>query len=607
MIPKGISRQDVLQALREIDTHGVPPGRVSSKYHLINDGKCYPPKYVVSLAAKYRFGKELDPGSFNGGTETNSFLRSLGLHVVPIAGKEVSGKRVVQAEGSPSNRPRNQLAKPQVGSHDERCARCKERIADLLRRIYGEVEPNARLKCPTRPEHFTGPAATELGGIYRALQSLRGHKDFVRSDNLPRCDFFVPRPGFVLEFDETQHFTAPRALALKHYPDGGRFGFDVRKWIRLCQEIKAADNDPPFRDEQRAWYDTLRDFLPDLAGLQATLRLYSKERTWCKLDPQSISDVDTFRQVLGKRAHLWTVEFHDAFRPVLARIVMDGPWPGDLCRAQRVLRDIAGGWPRDKKVTCLTTCGAFLRFEWPRYLPAQQDNRFPSNDALSALFAEATRTCDALLDGDLAGLLSKCTDYLSIGIDTAKEKISTTQFDLRAPHAELVLVADLRNRSYKKTGKSYPTREQERGLLRNTDLASHFIALNGVPTMVLGCHDLTIFNPRLDRRVTGWRHTVRVSFKELARAWKPKWVLHHAHTTVKKRTWLAAWSRVGESLPSVQSYLGSGAYSKDDKKGWRTRNPLDGVLRSTGSADVMDVIVHLGSARSVQSAVAEAR
>ena len=44
---------------------------------------------------------------------------------------------------------------------------------------------------------------------------------------------------------------------------------------------------PPYRDEQRAWYDALRDLLPSLEDLQATVRLYARDLTWCSLDPDN--------------------------------------------------------------------------------------------------------------------------------------------------------------------------------------------------------------------------------------------------------------------------------------------------------------------------------
>jgi len=52
--------------------------------------------------------------------------------------------------------------------------------------------------------------------------------------------------------------------------------------------------------------------------------------------------------------------------------------------------------------------------------------------------------------------------------------------------------------------------------------------------MVLGCHDLAIFNPR-SKNAKGWRKRINEEFKELARREKPIYVLHHPHTTVKMR------------------------------------------------------------------------
>ena len=112
--------------------------------------------------------------------------------------------------------------------------------------------------------------------------------------------------------------------------------------------------------------------------------------------------------------------------------------------------------------------------------------------------------------------------------------------------------------------------------------------------MVLGCHDLTIFNPRSDAKASGWRSVVKQEFKNLAAEYEPRWVLHHPHTAIKKRTWLAAWGGLAESLPSVESYAGSGTYSRKDN-GWDERNGLPDVLASTKSRDVMDVVVPMAT------------
>ncbi|MGG0937006.1 HNH endonuclease [Brevibacillus centrosporus] len=81
-IPKNISREHVLDAIKYIDEHGVPPKKESTKYDLFYNNKQYPPKYVISRANVYANGQELDVSEFSGGDETNSFLHQLGFEVM---------------------------------------------------------------------------------------------------------------------------------------------------------------------------------------------------------------------------------------------------------------------------------------------------------------------------------------------------------------------------------------------------------------------------------------------------------------------------------------------------------------------------------------------
>jgi hypothetical protein len=83
-IPK-LEKQHVLTALAEIDANGVPPDRNAKSFDLLYNGQSYPPKYVISLAAKSATGKELEPSAFSGGEPTNSILRNLGFEVVARA------------------------------------------------------------------------------------------------------------------------------------------------------------------------------------------------------------------------------------------------------------------------------------------------------------------------------------------------------------------------------------------------------------------------------------------------------------------------------------------------------------------------------------------
>ena len=85
MIPNIITASHVLAAIAEIDREDIPAGRAATRYHLIYRGRRYPPKYVVSLAAKFAVGRTLLPEEFNGGTETNSYLQGLGFEIVRSA------------------------------------------------------------------------------------------------------------------------------------------------------------------------------------------------------------------------------------------------------------------------------------------------------------------------------------------------------------------------------------------------------------------------------------------------------------------------------------------------------------------------------------------
>jgi hypothetical protein len=81
MIPNTITASHVVRAIAEIDKDGVPTTRESKRYDLVHQGRRYPPKYVVSLAARYATGQPLAFPRFNGGAETNRFLESLGFDI----------------------------------------------------------------------------------------------------------------------------------------------------------------------------------------------------------------------------------------------------------------------------------------------------------------------------------------------------------------------------------------------------------------------------------------------------------------------------------------------------------------------------------------------
>ena len=79
-IPK-ISEQNIADALKYIDEKGAPFHNQSTKYELVTeDGKKYPPKYVIAVAAHIATGEEVDTEVFNA-VEAKSYLQGQGFNI----------------------------------------------------------------------------------------------------------------------------------------------------------------------------------------------------------------------------------------------------------------------------------------------------------------------------------------------------------------------------------------------------------------------------------------------------------------------------------------------------------------------------------------------
>lgn len=88
-IPRGITREDVLNALIAIDEGSASHEfHESDRYDLIHDGQRYAPKAVLGVAAARIAGRVLLPRDFSGGEDSSCFriLRKLGFTIEPKAG-----------------------------------------------------------------------------------------------------------------------------------------------------------------------------------------------------------------------------------------------------------------------------------------------------------------------------------------------------------------------------------------------------------------------------------------------------------------------------------------------------------------------------------------
>lgn len=293
MIPPNLSRKNIQAAIERICNEGIPARRKARDYCLLYETGHYPPKYTIALAHQIATGTLLPSREFSGGSESIGFLQARGFSITECHCGGMPGSSRDDIVLSTVREPH----KSQI-RHSERCRECKTRVYQFLERIFGACLREHRFGWPTRPSDYSGTSLyLTLQGVLSSLESLRGFNDFIRSGTVSPCDFFMPEPGFIVEFDESQHFTVPRRQALSLYPSELPTGFSVERWISLCDNHQAKDNDPPYRDEQRAWYDTLHDLLPPFHGLGPTVRIYSRDLDWCSLNPDLEADIERFQML----------------------------------------------------------------------------------------------------------------------------------------------------------------------------------------------------------------------------------------------------------------------------------------------------------------------
>jgi hypothetical protein len=139
----------------------------------------------------------------------------------------------------------------------------REQRAALITSLLKKY-PDAKVECSDLPWLRVPKIATmdaPLRTIFAALRRHRGHTAFATEGRRLVCDIVIPSQCVIVEYDERQHFSMPRAIALGLYPRDASIGFDVAEWIAHCKTIAATDNVPSYRDEQRAFYDSVRDIL----------------------------------------------------------------------------------------------------------------------------------------------------------------------------------------------------------------------------------------------------------------------------------------------------------------------------------------------------------
>ncbi len=269
-----VQQEHVKEACRRYDAGENFPKRSAKNTFLLLGGKRYPAKFIRGLAYEIAAGYKLNPSDYSGGAETVRFFKKLGLST------EYKGK-IIKDICANSHIQQTAVERNRAASKKGRLNAKKQRIAlkKILEQRFGHVETEAKFDWLIVPDRSSTDDV--LTRIHEALFSFRGYKNFSTPRIQLQCDFFIPLRNLIIEYDERQHFTEPRAISLSLYPKTISFAFDVEYWRKECNIIKAEDRDKktPFRDEQRAFYDSVRDILAARNGI-VLIRIKHGDYDW---------------------------------------------------------------------------------------------------------------------------------------------------------------------------------------------------------------------------------------------------------------------------------------------------------------------------------------
>lgn len=269
-----VTMEDVKKAIRlfELDNPEHPEPRST---FLLFEGKKLPAKHIRGMAYKIATGQEITKNDYSGGMDTVKFFIKLGFDMFyngeivhgnnGILSKKAKEKKPAEKQIEAVTEPESEPAEPNIVKLEEpdkikipaKEVIEQKNLLQLILNRYFDCDIVCEktypwLKTPDKVEGDYKP-------IYDVLHSLQGDTKFAKKNVTLRCDFVCESQKTIIEYDERQHFSHAREVALKAYPADIALGFDRSLWIKACEDIQAKDNSPVNRDEIRAYYDSTRD------------------------------------------------------------------------------------------------------------------------------------------------------------------------------------------------------------------------------------------------------------------------------------------------------------------------------------------------------------
>lgn len=190
-----IKEQDVLKALEYIDKNGVPTQNQSTKYELVTeDGKKYPPKYVIAVAAHLATGVDISTDGFNA-VEAKSFLLGQGFD---IEVKQQKFELTITADKIVSTDERFTMDNISLGDNYKPLSSYFQKAnGDVIKRNYSKGERRnsnqtmPRIACQVFEKQLAAlsveskesfpicrysPSSEMICGIYSSIDEFRQHR-----------------------------------------------------------------------------------------------------------------------------------------------------------------------------------------------------------------------------------------------------------------------------------------------------------------------------------------------------------------------------------------------------------------------------------------------
>lgn len=196
-IPK-IKEQGIIEALKYIDEHGVPSHNQSTKYELVTeDGKKYPPKYVIAVAAHLSTGMDIATDGFNA-VEAKNYLQGRGY---TIEAKQEKYELVISSDSVVSTDKSFTMDDLGLGDNYKPLSACLWKASgEEIKRNYSEGERRnsnqtlPRIACQVFEKQLAGlsveekesfpvckytPSGDMICGIYSSVDEYKKHRNSI--------------------------------------------------------------------------------------------------------------------------------------------------------------------------------------------------------------------------------------------------------------------------------------------------------------------------------------------------------------------------------------------------------------------------------------------